>query len=261
MTTQDGGPQPGDLSEFWFDVLSGEHPSLRKGVRRFARMPSPPRCKLCNVPFAGPFRPILHLFGFNRWALNEQLCRVCMASMEEHGGGAEIHVSVLYADIRGSTAMAETITPREFTRTLDHFYSIVTRDVDREQGAIDHMAGDGVMAFWIPGFVGADHPQRALSAGMHLVADLVTEKSGVPTGVAVHTGTAYVGVVGGVGSKDFTVLGDVPNTVSRLASAASPGELLISESIAEAANIDTSRLESRLLTLKGKAEPFPVWVA
>src|SRR3972149_1055445 len=99
-------PDRGELTEFWHDVLSGENPGLQS-ARRFARMPSPPRCKLCSAPFAGPFRPVLHLLGFNRWALNEQLCRNCMQTMEQHGGGAEIGVSVLYADIRGSTALAD----------------------------------------------------------------------------------------------------------------------------------------------------------
>jgi adenylate cyclase len=262
VTSDPSEPAHPKLSQFWFEVLSGDYPGLQKGVRRFRRMPSPPRCKLCNVPFKGPFRPVLRLLGFNRWPLNEQMCSACMKSMERHSGGAEIEVSVLYADIRGSTTMAETVTPSEFSKTLDRFYALVTMAVDHEDGIIDHMAGDGVMAFWIPGFVGPGHPMRAMAAGRRLIADLASEPGlTIPVGVAVHTGKAYVGVVGSEGSKDFTVLGDVPNTVARLASSAGPGELVISEAIATVAGSDTSGLERRMLTLKGKTEPFPAWIA
>jgi len=249
------------MSDYWAAVLSGEDPGLKTSQRNFRRMPAPPRCKLCQAPFAGPFRPVLRVLGFNRWKLNQQLCRKCITSLDKHNGGAEISVSLLYADIRGSTALAETMQPREFTRTLDRFYAVVTRRIDQEQGAIDHMAGDGVMAFWIPGFVGSDHPTRAVAAGRHIVADLLDDAAlDIAAGVAVHTGIAYVGVVGDVGSRDFTVLGDVANTVARLASSASHGELIMSDAIAEASGVDTTPLTRRVLDLKGKAEPFPVWV-
>lgn len=82
----------------------------------------------------------------------------------------------------------------------------------------------------------------------------------VPAGVRVHTGTAWVGVVGESGAHDFTVLGDAPNTVARLGSAAQTGELLMSSSIAEAVGLDTSALEERPLELRGKSQPFLAWV-
>jgi class 3 adenylate cyclase len=71
---------------------------------------------------------------------------------------------------------------------------------------------------------------------------------------------AWVGVVGETGAHDFTVLGDVPNTVARLGSAGRGGELVMSDQIVEAASVDTTGLEPRLLDLKGKAEPFSAWV-
>ena len=82
----------------------------------------------------------------------------------------------------------------------------------------------------------------------------------MPAGVGVHTGTAWVGVVGELGAHDFTVLGDAPNTVARLGSAAAGGELLISEAMVEATGMDTTRLAKRELDLKGKSEPFGAWL-
>jgi adenylate cyclase len=250
-----------EQSELWLSILNGENAFLKRNQRWWRGLPRPPRCKLCQVPFAGPFKPFLRLAGFGRWQLNQQLCKMCLQTIEKNDGGAEVEVSLLYADIRGSTALAETMPPAEFRKTLDRFYALVTMAIDAEQGAVDHMAGDGVMAFWIPGFVGIGHTAHAVAAGRRIVGELADGAGPrIPAGVAVHTGLAYVGVVGEVGSKDFTVLGDVANTVARLASNAAPGELVMSEAIVAAAEVETATLEQRVLELKGKADPFPVWV-
>lgn len=187
------------------------------------------------------------------------MCRFCVTDLEKHGGGAEIPVSVLYADVRGSTALAESLAPAEFTKQLGHFYKSSAKAIDAQLGVIDHIAGDGVMAMWIPAFVRGDHPQRAVAAGRAMAKELATDES-VHVGVGVHTGEAYVGVVGETGSRDFTVLGDVANTVARLGSEAGPGELMMSDAIATAAGVVTEHLEHRALELKGKAQPFGTWV-
>jgi len=247
-------------SEYWRRILTGEDRGLAFYERAFRRLPSPPRCKLCQAPFSGPLSPLFRLAGFRRWGLNQQICKWCIGSLEKHSGGAEIPVSVLYADVRGSTALAETIAPAEFSRRLNHFYKTAAVAIDAESGVIDHMAGDGLMAMWIPGFVRGDHPKHALLAGKRMATDLASDDA-LPVGIAVHTGEAYVGVVGHEGSRDFTVLGDVANTVARLSSTAAKGELAISESIAAAAGIDTSGLTHHLVELKGKSEPFGAWIA
>ena len=172
-------------------------------------------------------------------------------------------MSVLFTDVRDSTALAEKISPREFRARLDRFFKVVVRSVDANHGVIDHIVGDGVMALWTPGFGGPEHANHAIAAGRLLVADMQSDpllREGLPAGVGVHTGTAWVGVVGETGTHDFTVLGDVPNTVARLGSAGAGGELFMSEDVVAAAELDTSGMERRLLELKGKAEAFAVWV-
>ena len=151
----------------------------------------------------------------------------------------------------------------ELRSLLDRFFKMVFVAVDSHHGAIDHIVGDGVMALWTPGFAGHDHPDQAVAAGRSLVAHLASDSAlgqGFPAGVGVHTGVAWVGVVGETGAHDFTVLGDIPNTVARLGSAGSSGELVMSNQIVEAASVDTVGLDRRLLDLKGKAEPFPAWI-
>ena len=256
-------PEPGDRSEYWTELLGGTDASLNSFQRTMRRLPSPPRCKLCQAPFNGPYAPLLRLIGFRRWALNQQICRFCVRDLEKHSGGAEIPVSLLYVDVRGSTQMAEQMNPREFSDGLRSYLALVGGDVDGEQGVIDHMAGDGVMAMWIPAFVGPQHPRSALKAGIRIARDVaasVDRGEGFPAGVGVHTGVAYVGVVGEPGSRDFTVLGDTANTVARLSSAADPGEVVLSQPVVDDSDIDAAALERRVLHLKGKAEPFEAWV-
>lgn len=252
----------GHHSEYWAELLGGEDPSLDLIQRIFSKLPSPPRCKLCMAPFTGPYAPFLKVMGFKRWALNQQMCRFCLRGLEKHSGGAEVPVSLLYVDVRGSTEIAERMSPHEFSEGLRRYLALVGLGVDREQGVVDHMAGDGVMAMWIPGFVGTEHPRRALRAAVRIARDItsaVENDDGFPAGVGVHTGRAYVGVVGETGSRDFTVVGDTPNTTARLGTAAGPGEVLMSQSLITSAGIETSSLEHRTLELKGKAEPFEAW--
>ncbi len=252
-----------DDDGYWRELLSGEDKGLDMLSRVFRSIPSAPRCKLCHAPFKGPVAPLFRLLGFRRWALNQQLCRFCVTDLDKHKGGAEIPVSLLFADVRGSTTLAEQMTPSDYTASLERCYTTVFQAVDSESGVIDHIVGDGVMAMWIPGFVGQSHPERAVAAGKKLARNLFAAPDlgdSFPAGVGVHTGVAYVGVVGQPGSHDFTVLGDAPNTTARLGSVASGGELAMSDDIVSAAHIDTTNLERRLLDLKGKAEEFPAWI-
>ena len=257
----DLSPESGEFDDHWERVLKGE---LMPGLSKFfRRLPTAPRCKACQAPFAGPFVPLLRLLRFRPWQLNRQLCHHCFNGIDKERGGAEVPVSLLFADVRGSTALAERMRAQDYRRVLDRFYKLVYEAVDRNQGVIDHLAGDGVMALWTPRFGGDEHPAHALRAGRELVKDLTTDRvlrGRIPAGVGVHTGTAWVGVVGQSGAHDFTVLGNPPNTVARLGSAAQSGELLMSSAIAEAAGVDTAPLEERLLDLKGKAEPFSAWM-
>jgi adenylate cyclase len=249
--------------EYWRQVLNAEGPGLDLIPRVFRKVPHGPRCKLCRAPFHGPFAPLFRLAGFRRWSLNAQICRYCVGGVSKKPGGAEVDVSLLFADVRGSTTLAEEMSPSQFTKALNRFFSLAAEAVDVEDGVIDHIVGDGVMAMWVPGFVGDEHPARAVAAGRRLAQDLM-EAEGLgdafPAGVGVHTGVAYVGVVGEEGSFDFTVLGDVANTTARLGSAAGGGELAMSDAIAAAAHVDTSGLEHRMLDLKGKAGSFPAWI-
>ena len=252
-----------EAGQYWQGLLTGDGKGLGPANRLFRRIPTSPRCKLCQAPFAGPYAPLFRLAGFRRWELNQQMCRYCVGGIEKVKGGTEVDVSLLFADVRGSTTLAETMSPSAFSASLDRFFALAFKAVDGEDGVIDHIVGDGVMAMWFPGFVGDIHPSAAVAAGRRLVHSLATSPdlgASFPIGVGIHTGVAYAGVVGEPGSHDFTVLGDVPNTTARLGTAAQGGELAMSDEIVEAAHIDTSTMDHKLFDLKGKSAPFRAWI-
>jgi adenylate cyclase len=165
-----------------------------------------------------------------------------------HPGGAEVEISMLFADVRGSTTLAEQMRPIEFSRLMNRFYDRANRVV------ID---SDGVVALYVPA-VGPDHARKAVEAAADLLratADLV------PVGAGVHTGIAYVGAVGSDSTvADFTALGDSVNVTARLASLADAGEVLITEAAHTASGSDLGALNRRELSLRGREAPLAVRV-
>lgn len=250
------------VAQYWKTVLSGDHPGLRRGRRIYRLLPSDPRCKLCQVPFAGPGALVGKLAGKQPSGKNPNFCGDCLAKTPV--GGAEAHISMLFADIRGSTALAEEIGPTEFAARLNRFYRAATRTLTRHGALVDRFVGDEVIGLFVPGYAGEDHAAEAVAAARELLQ--VTghgpdQAPWVPVGVGVHVGVAYVGVVGSDdGVTDITALGDPMNVTARLASAAGAGEVLVSEAACTAAGIETTDLELRELQLKGKREALAVRV-
>jgi adenylate cyclase len=174
-----------------------------------------------------------------------------------HPGGAEVEISMLFADVRGSTTLAEQMRPAEFSRLMNRFFDSANRVVIDSDGLVDKLVGDEVVALYVPA-VGADHAQKAVAAAGDLLratADLL------PVGAGVHTGVAYVGAVGSDSTvADFTALGEAVNVTSRLASLAGAGEALISEAAHAASGSDLGELDRRELSLRGRTAPLAVRV-
>ncbi len=168
--------------------------------RLMQRIPSTPRCKLCAAPFGNPGGFVLRYLGYGPWEPNPSICKVCIRSVQHAVGGAEVEISILFADIRDSTTFAEGVSPADFSRLLNRFYEAATRAVDGESGMVDKFVGDGVIALFIPGMVGHDHAAHAIAAARKLQTAVMDPASGLadlPLGIGVHTGVAYVGVVSG----------------------------------------------------------------
>jgi adenylate cyclase len=170
----------------------------------------------------------------------------------------------LFADVRGSTTLAEQMSAREFGQLMNRFYKVASHVLIQTDALVDRLMGDEAIGLYLPGFAGADHPRRAIEAAqelLRLTGNRGAKQPWIPIGIGIHTGSAYVGVVGGEESTaDFTALGDNVNITARLASAANAGEILISEASCVASKLDLDGLEHRQLELKGKSEPFDVRV-
>jgi adenylate cyclase len=253
----------GDLSpeETWHLLLSGQDPTMRRYRNALRLIPQSPRCKFCNAPFEGPGAPLMRAIGRAPSSLNPRFCNVCLNSTPV--GGTEIELSMLFADVRGSTGLAERMSATDFGQLISRYYTAATDVLTRTDALIDKLIGDQVSGLYFPGFAGHDHARAAVrAAGELLEATGHADPGGpwIPVGIGVVTDTAFVGKVGGEGVTDVTVLGDAANVCARLASLAGPGEALISEAASLAAGFNADELEERQLMLKGRTQPVNVRV-
>jgi adenylate cyclase len=162
---------------------------------------------------------------------------------------------MLFADIRGSTALAERMSPGEFHALLNRYLATASQVVFKHDGVVDKFVGDELVAMFFPLLTGERYVARAVDAAKDLLrATGHTDPGGpwAPIGVGLHSGNAWFGVVGEGTHIEMTVVGDAVNVAARLAGAAGPGEVLVSADAAAAAGLDPS-LERRSLALKGKS--------
>ena len=201
--------------------------------------------------------------GRRPWAKNPHYCSMCFQMMEHQHGGAEIDCTLLFADVRGSTALAETMRPTEFRAVLNRFYDAAAEVLHEHDAILDKFVGDEVVAIFIPALSGDRHAARAVMAGRALLRATGHGEPGgpwLPIGIGIHSGIAYVGAVGEGPSTTMTALGDTVNVAARLASAARAGELLVSDESARSAELEVGAAEHRDLELKGKSGRVPVVV-
>jgi adenylate cyclase len=248
----------GNVWWFWFTTNAF---AVDKRLRRILRvLPRDPRCKFCNAPFQGVGGLLVRaLFGKQRSALNPRYCNLCEIASREFPGGAEVEMSILFIDIRGSTALSEKMTPTEFSQLINRFYAAATKVIIEEDGLVEKLAGDEVAAFWGAGFAGPNYVRRTVEVAQRLLR--VMEQQKIPVGIGVHSGIAYFGAMGTAeGLTDISVKGDEVNLAARLASKAAPGEIVLSEQALRDAGMDGNELETRSLELKGISEPVIVRV-
>lgn len=237
--------------------------AAQKRLRRIWRsIPSSPRCKLCHRPFGRPGGFVMRLVGLGPWAGNPKYCRGCFLALYRTRSGAEIECSLLFADVRGSTGLAESMAPGDYLGLMNRFYATAVDELVRYDAIVDKFVGDEVIGIFVPALTEQLHARQAVLAGLALLA--ATGHAGgepwVPVGVGVHTGRAYVGAVGTEDHVEFTALGDTVNVAARLASAAGPGELLVTDAAAGAAGMVGAEADRRRATLRGRTEPVDVVV-
>jgi adenylate cyclase len=254
------------VDEMWYEYLTKGNVRTKRWRNLFGMLPSNPRCVQCHRPFAGTGGVLLRITqGLHKSDKNPRFCSRCYGFTSQYPGGAQVELTMLFVDVRGSTTIAEKMDPLEFSRLMNRFYEAAINVLVQEKAFIDKLVGDEVTALFIPGYAGEEHARRAVEAGQALLqATGHADPDGpwVPVGVGIHTGMAWVGSIAGAkgAASDFTALGDNVNIAARLASKAGPGEVLASEATLNAAKIGTEDLEKRNLELKGKSEMVRVRV-
>jgi len=197
--------------------------------------------------------------------------------------GRTARATVLFADLRGYTGLAERLAPAQLVPLLDEFFGVLAKAVTSPGGTVFHMAGDGIMAGFgctgelSPGSPVRDGAREALAAGnamlqqFGLVAARWREDMSIDAGIGVglHMGEVAVGVIGPPGQKFTTLVGDTVNVAARLCSRARAGEVLLSYSVAAALDIDDGGREVYVgpipvlqlpqFALRGRTAPMDIW--
>jgi adenylate cyclase len=244
--------------EDWAAAYQLEKGLLPRSVHRIWRaLPRSPRCGRCGAPFAGFGRFIVRPFGYTPSRKNPTICATCVETSPP--GGMKMQTGVLFADLRGFTARSEGSDPEAVSLVLRRFYRCA-EDVLFPEAIIDKLIGDEVMALYLPDvqyrFDLDEVPSLMLEHARGLLRAVgygSDEEPFVEMGVGIDIGEAFVGNIGERALYDFTAVGDVVNTASRLQGQAAGGEIVLSDRVAEGLPEPVGAREE--LTLKGKSEP------
>jgi len=207
---------------------------------------------------------LLRPWGSRPSSFNSHLCSHCERFARSEEAGAEVELTLLFVDVRDSTRLAEETGISRFKDLINKFYKVSSDVLVQHNAMVNRLMGDQVIGLFVPRFTGKDHARVAIQAARNLLRVTGHGQPGGPwisVGIGIHTGRAYVGVVGSKdGINEIAVLGSTANLAARLSSQAAAGEVLLSDETTRAANLETGRLSSRLLDLKGISKPVLVSV-
>ncbi len=253
---------PADWQTYFEFVAQPRSRAIKRVLRA---LPSSPRCGYCGAPFDGIGSRLVRPLGYRPSRKNPNVCATCVELAPP--GGITTDVGVLFADLRGFTAHSESMPPEQASAVLRQFYACAEQVLFPE-ALIDKLIGDEVMALYVPIVVRptsrhspGDDDRRYVAAVMLEHARELLERVGYGTpigpafevGIGLDFGEVFMGNIGEGAVHDFTAIGDVVNTASRLQGQAAGGEVLVSARLARL--LDTPPGLPEQVVLKGKQEP------
>src|SRR6185503_13820179 len=195
--------------------------------------------------------------------------RTSIASMHDSGPAAAPHraatserrpLTILFADLAGSTAIAEKLDPEDWTLIVGNAFARLNAVAARYDGTVARLMGDGVLVFFGAPVAHEDDPERAVRCGLDMVREIAAgedhEHHGVPlqVRVGINTGPVVVGMVGTDVAREYTAMGDAVNIAARMQAAAPPGGVMITAATYKFVAPLIDATDAGPLELKGKAE-------
>lgn len=177
--------------------------------------------------------------------------------------GEKREVTVLFADIRNFTALAESLPPEQVMALLNDVLGRLADAVLSFGGTLDKFLGDGLMAVFGAPVKRADDAARAVAAARAMIASMQRHPTTPPMelGVGINSGLVVAGSLGSERRTEYTCIGDAVNVAARLCALAGPGEILVGELTAQRAEDMKCFEPLPAVRLKGKSQPVPVFRA
>ncbi len=227
---------------------------------------NPDDARFCNACGA-PLDPAAEGAALDPFLPRELLAKLEAARAGRAMEGERRVVTMLFCDVKGSTAMAETMDPEDWAEIMNGAFERLIAPVYRYEGTLARLMGDAIFAFFGAPIAHEDDPQRAVWAGLDIISGIAAYKEQVRTEhgldlavrVGIHTGPVMVGQVGSDLRLEYTAMGDAVNVAARMEQTAEPGTVQITA--------ETYRLIERffdveprgLIEVKGKAEPVETY--
>ncbi|MBI5507659.1 MAG: FHA domain-containing protein [Deltaproteobacteria bacterium] len=182
-------------------------------------------------------------------------------------GGVEREVTVMFADIRGFTALTEASKPADVVTLLNEYFDQMAEVVFAHGGLLDKFIGDALMAVWGTPVAGDDDAKRALAAAAEMQEGVASMNEmrrdrgqvAIAIGIGLASGTCVAGAIGARRRMEYTVIGDAVNLASRLAGLARGGQVLCDEVTFARAGSPATASVLPATPVKGKTHPVPVY--
>ena len=205
--------------------------------------------------------------NFERFFTPQLAKRIADSAETIRLGGDKRSVAVLFSDVRGFTALAESMRPEETASLLTEYFTEMVDCVFRNEGALDKFMGDEIMAQWGAPIGTPDDADHAMNAALEMIRELrllndTWRAKGRPelqVGIGLSYGEVFAGNIGSEKRLEFTVIGDTVNVANRLCSAAGPGEILVSDEFRRALKAPPPMEQCPPMELKNKSQPVTVY--
>jgi class 3 adenylate cyclase/tetratricopeptide (TPR) repeat protein len=214
-------------------------------------------------PTLHPDKPAEHTSSLQQFIPKELLAKLEAAKASGGLEGERRIVTMLFCDVKGSTAAASNLDPEEWAEIINGAFEHMIHPIYRYEGTVARLMGDGLLAFFGAPIAHEDDPQRAVLAGLQILQEIQSYHQHVIEGwdinmevrVGINTGLVVVGAVGSDLRMEYTALGDAINLAARMEQTAEPGTIQVTEATYKliAPLFEFEALDS--LEVKGKSEP------